>query len=172
MGLTPLEGLPMGTRSGSVDPGLLLHMLRDGGMTVNELDDLLNKRSGLLGLSEISNDMRTLTEAAADGSEAAALAIDVFCYQTARSIASYWSVGSKPQAIVLTGGIGEHASGIRARIVAELAAFDINLDEAANERAIPTDGVLPIGRKGAVAVLAIRTNEELMIARDTQRLIK
>lgn len=173
MGLTPLEGVPMGTRSGSVDPGLMLHLLRRMDMSPQALDQMLNRESGLLGLSGLSNDMRTLTGAADEGNEDARLAIDVFCYQVAKTIASYWAVVKGPHALIFTGGIGEHARGIRAQIVAELGAFGLDFDEAANEQAIPEDvGVLCINRSTGTRVLAIRTNEELMIAQDARRLLE
>ena len=173
MGLTPLEGVPMGTRSGSIDPGLMLHLLRRMDMNPQALDHMLNRESGLLGLSGLSNDMRTLASAAADGNEEARLAIDVFCYQVARSIASYWAVSKGPHAIILTGGIGEHAKGVRAQIIGELAAFGLAIDERRNALAIPADtGVLCISRTDGPAVLAISTNEELMIAQDAKRLLE
>ncbi|GAA3959621.1 acetate kinase [Allohahella marinimesophila] len=172
MGLTPLEGVPMGTRSGSIDPGLMLHLLQRMSMNPAELDQMLNRQSGLLGLSGLSNDMRTLTGAAEEGYTEAKLAIDVFCYQVAKTIASYWAVSKGPHAIILTGGIGEHAKGVRAQIIGELSAFGLTLDGAANDQAIPGDtGVLCIGQSDNTRVLAISTNEELMIAQDARRLL-
>ncbi|MBL0156804.1 MAG: acetate kinase [Bryobacterales bacterium] len=147
LGLTPLEGLLMGTRSGDVDPGVLFHLGRTLGMTLTELEEMLNRKSGLLGLSGRSNDMRDLCEAAAGGDARAGLAVEVFCYRVRKYIGAYWAALGGADAIVFTGGIGENRAEVRARIMDGLECL------------------------GGVETLVIPTNEELLIARDTARLI-
>ncbi len=147
LGLTPLEGLLMGTRSGDIDPGVLFHLARTRGLTLPELEEMLNRQSGLLGLSGRSNDMRDLCEAAAAGDTRADLAVEVFCYRVRKYIGAYWAALNGADAIVFTGGIGENRAEVRGRIMDGLDCL------------------------GAVETLVIPTNEELLIARDTARLI-
>lgn len=147
LGFTPLEGLVMGTRSGDIDPGVVFHLARAHQMPLAEIEDLLNKRSGLLGLSGRSNDMRDLCEAAAEGDVRAELAIDVFCYRIVKYIGAFWAVLGGADAIVFTGGIGENRAEIRERVLARLNGL------------------------GGFQPLVIPTNEELLIARDTARLL-
>jgi len=147
LGLTPLEGLMMGTRSGDIDPGVLFHLARTRGHNLSDLEDLLNRKSGLLGLSGRSNDMRDLCEAAAAGDARADLAVEVFCYRIRKYIGAYWAVLNGADAIVFTGGIGENRADVRGRIMDGLDCL------------------------GGVETLVIPTNEELLIARDTARLI-
>lgn len=136
MGLTPLEGLVMGTRCGSIDPGLHMHLLRTLNLTVDALDQMLNKQSGLLGMSGLSNDMRTLEAAAADGNAQAAVAIEVFCYRAAKEIAALSCALPAFTGIVFTGGIGENAAGIRSGICQHLAALGVRLDDTRNAQAV------------------------------------
>ncbi|RMF19104.1 MAG: acetate kinase [Gammaproteobacteria bacterium] len=170
MGLTPLEGLVMGTRSGSIDPGLLLHLQRQMGWSVDQVDRLLNKESGLKGISGLSHDMRTLTEAAETGHERAQLAIEIFCYQAAKQIAGLMLAASPLDALVFTGGIGENAPGIRAKILGWLAPLGYETDPGLND----VHGQTASGRittADTPRALVIPTNEEWLIARETQRLL-
>jgi len=165
MGMTPLEGLVMGTRSGDVDPGLHAFMAGQSGKSLQEITDTLNKESGLLGLSGRSNDMRVLLEAAETGDERAALAIDIFCYRLAKSLASLAVSLNHVDAIVFTGGIGEHASVIRAKTVQQLAILGATLDKQRNKQHGKESRGF-ISKDGSpLPVLVIAANEEMMIAR-------
>ncbi|MDQ4076770.1 MAG: acetate kinase [Chloroflexota bacterium] len=170
MGLTPLEGLVMGTRSGDIDPSLVPFIVENTGLTLDETERLLNKKSGLYGLSGGQSDMKVLLERAEQGDEASQRAIDVFCYRAKKYIGAYMAVLGKVDAIVFTGGIGENAAAVRAQICAGLEPYGIEIDLDANEhgkeRAI-------ISREGTpTTVLVIPTDEELMIALDTYRIIQ
>lgn len=170
MGMTPLEGLVMGTRSGNVDPSLIEFMVREAGMTVAEVTDALNKKSGLMGLSGLSNDMRELEEAARGGHAGAQLAIDKFVYRLAQTIASYAVGLHRWDALVFTGGIGENSSYIRALTMERLGSLGLVPDERANESTVRgKQGV--ISKEGWVTALVVNTNEELMIARQTAELL-
>ena len=165
MGMTPLEGLVMGSRSGDVDPGLHDYMARESGSSLASITNTLNKASGLLGLSGLSNDMRTLLAAADNGDERAALAIDIFCYRLAKSLASLAVAVGGVDAIVFTGGIGEHAGVIRAKTVKQLALFGIKLDKEKNREHGKESGGFVTTDDSYVPVMVIATNEEKMIAR-------
>lgn len=163
MGFTAVEGLPMGTRIGAVDPGVLLYLIERYGMGAKDLTHLLYKQSGLLGLSGISNDMRELLASADPNAQ---LAVDYFCYRIARELGSLAAALGGLDALVFTGGIGEHAAEIRARVCALSSWFGIDLDAAANDADSQR-----IDRAGSrVAVWVLPTNEELVIARHTRRL--
>jgi acetate kinase len=136
MGLTPMEGLVMGTRAGDVDPGLVLHLLRAFGKTVDEVEDLLNRQSGLRGLSGRSGDARDLERAAADGDARADLALEVFAYRAAKGIGAYAAALEGLDAIAFSGGIGEHSAEMRRRICRRLAFLDLRIDEARNSAAV------------------------------------
>jgi len=164
MGMTPLEGLVMATRAGSVDPGVLLAAQRDHGLDVPALDDLLEHRSGLLGLSGRSGDMRELLARRASD-ERAALAIDVFERSAAAAIAAAATALPRLDAIVFTGGIGEHAGPVRAGIVRRLAAIGV---PAIEEASVDGERVLA---EGPVAVLAIVAREDVVIAREVGALM-
>ena len=170
MGMTPLEGLVMGSRSGDVDPNLHQFLATQTGRSLSEITDLLNRRSGLLGLSGASNDMRTLLDARARGDARAALAIDVFCYRLAKGLLGLGAALDRIDALVFTGGIGEHAAPIRAETLAHLGVLGPVLDPALNA----TNGAGAAGRITAggspLLSLVIPTNEELVIARETARL--
>jgi acetate kinase len=169
MGFTPLEGLLMGTRAGDVDPAAVLHVMAKEELTIHEVSSLLNKHSGLYGLSGISNDMRTLIEHRDKGNERAGLAIDVFCYRVKKYIGAYLATLNGADAVLLTGGIGENAPSIRAQICDRLDTLGIKLDPARNEAA---QGLACISSDdSACQVWVIPTNEELLIARDTLRCI-
>ncbi|OZG73835.1 acetate kinase [Hahella sp. CCB-MM4] len=170
MGMTPLEGLVMGTRSGDVDPGLLLHLSSSLGYDNEQLSHMLNKQSGLLGLSGISNDMRTLMDQASSGNERAKLAIEVFCYRLAKAISGLWVAANPVHGVIFTGGIGENAAPIRSRVCSQLNYLGIRIENKNNDlNGRNTDGV--ISTEDSVPVLVIPTNEELMIARDTLDII-
>jgi acetate kinase len=166
MGLTPLEGLVMGTRSGDVDPGLHAHLQTQLGWTLNRITDVFNNESGLLGLSCLTNDMRELIEAASTGDERAGLAIDVFCYRLAKAIGSLFVALGEIGQIIFTGGIGENASYIRANVIQQLALFGFELDPLRNENhGVGSNG--RITRDGERIAMVVPTDEELMIARET-----
>ena len=170
MGLTPLEGLVMGTRSGDVDAGIYPFLAANAGMSVEEVSDLLNKKSGLLGISELSNDCRIVEEAAAEGHESAKLAMAVTTYRLAKYIAAMAVAAGGIDALVFTGGIGENSDAVRAQTVAHLAFLGLKLDEQANvDVRFGKEGIIsPKGQTPAVVV--VPTNEELMIAHDTAAL--
>ncbi len=170
MGLTPLEGLVMGTRSGDVDPGALGYVGRRLGLDLDGVVSELTSSSGLLGLSGLSNDMRTLVDAAAAGSSDAALAIDVFCYRTAKAVCAMATALDSVDAVVLTGGIGEHATSVRSRVMSHLAVLGVVEDVEANaSHGSATSGRISVA--GSTTVLVVPTDEELMIARDTAALV-
>jgi acetate kinase len=170
MGLTPLEGVMMGTRSGSVDPALIGHMETALGQPGRVIIEALNKKSGLLGVSGISNDMRTVQQAAQRGNARAQLAIDIFCYVLAKALAGLVVPLGRLDGLVFTGGIGENAVAIRACVVEQLGFLGLALDPVANEsHGRGRDG--RISRDGSPAVLVIPTNEELMIAQDTAEIV-
>lgn len=170
MGLTPLEGLVMGTRSGDIDPGAVFFLMEKEGLNLKGVNCLLNKRSGLAGLSGVSNDMRELHEAARAGDARARLAIDVFAYRVKKYIGAYLAVLGGARAVVFTGGIGENDAEVRAKALGGLGALGIELDEARNASARATEARITTGAS-PVAVLVVPTNEELMIARDTYALV-
>lgn len=166
MGLTPLEGLVMGTRCGDVDPGALLYIARRAKLDIDGLDDLLNKESGLLGLSELSNDCRTLEAAAKDGHPGAKVALEVFTYRIAKTVGALAIALPRLDAVVFTGGIGENSAGVRKAVVNRLGSLGLTLDEAANETT--TGGVTGvISRSVRPCALVMPTDEERMIACDT-----
>lgn len=169
MGFTPLEGLVMGTRSGDVDPGLLGYVASRLELDVAGVVDALNTRSGLLGLSGLSNDMRTVCEAAASGSASARLAVDVFCYRAAKAVGSLAVALGGLDAVVFTGGIGEHSDQVRRLVLSHLGVLDLHEDPHANAAGgRHTDG--RVSRPGDRVAIVVPTDEELLIARDTVEL--
>ncbi|MEL7940341.1 acetate kinase [Pseudomonas delhiensis] len=170
MGMTPLEGLVMGTRSGDVDPNLHGHLIRSLGWSIEEVDRMLNEDSGLLGLSGLSNDMRTLEQARARGHAGAALAIEVFCYRLAKSLAAMGCAMPRIDGLVFTGGIGENSSLVRARTLVHLEFLGFAVDEAANDACVG-GRCRAIHRPGSPRVLVVPTAEERMIALDTLALL-
>ena len=172
MGLTPLEGLVMGTRSGDIDPAIVDFIAAKEGLTAREIESLLNKQSGLLGISGLTNDMRELLdETRESGDRRARLAIDIFCYRARKYIGSYLAAAGGTDAVIFTGGIGENSPEIRARICDGLQWMGLELDDARNaEHAGGREGL--ISRDGArLAAYVIPTDEELLIARDTVRCV-
>jgi acetate kinase len=178
MGLTPLEGLVMGTRSGDVDPGLLLHLLREEGYSADALDDLLNHQSGLKGLAG-SGDMREVTTAVQSGDPRATLALDIFAYRARKYIGAFAAALEGLDALAFTAGIGEHSALVRSRICAGLGWLGVRLDEAVNERPgpgevciNPASGGREPPEKASVAVWIIPTDEETQIARETAAVVQ
>ena len=164
MGLTPLEGLVMGTRSGDVDPGIVFHLLRAGRST-DEIDTLLNRRSGMLGLAG-ANDMRDVHSSIENGDEDAVLALDVYCHRITHYVGAYYALLGRVDAVVFTAGVGENDDIVRARSLAGLQRLGIEVDPERNAGRIKVPTV--VSREGTeVTVLVIPTNEELEIARQS-----
>ncbi len=169
MGLTPMEGLVMGTRSGDVDPGLILYLIRTGGMTAPEVDDLLNNQSGLLGLSGTSSDLRDLEQAAHKKDKLAELALEIFAYRACKYIGSYAAALEGLDAIAFTGGIGEHSASMRSRICRRLKFLGLHLEDDLNQ-ASDGRGAMKISvEDGVVQIWMIPTDEEREIAWSTYR---
>lgn len=171
MGLTPLEGLMMGTRCGDIDPAIPLHMMQQIGMSVEEVNSILNKKSGMLGLSHISNDMRTIEDEILEKQNPQAIqALDVYCYRIKKYIGAYLAVMNGLDVMVFTGGVGERMPIMREQVCRDMDALGIILDAAENARF--TDDIQVISTPDSpVTVLKIPTNEELMIALETQRIL-
>ena len=165
MGLTPLEGLVMGTRCGDLDPAIPFYLAKNLGMDNQALDDLLNRRSGLLGLCGV-NDMREIHRRIAQGDPTAVLALEVFCHRLRKYLGAYWIELGRLDALVFTGGIGENDAVVRARTCAGLEGMGILLDEAANQAGGNSERRVSRS-ESPVAVLVIPTNEELEIARQS-----
>jgi acetate kinase len=171
MGMTPLEGLMMGTRSGDIDPAIVPFVITKEDLTLAEVNSMMNKHSGLLGISGISGDMREVTEAMENGNDYARLAIDMYVYKIKKTIGAYIAAMNGVDVILFTAGVGENAALIRERVCEGLTFFGVELDPALNaerskkERRIST-------QRSKVDVLVIPTNEELMIARETQALVQ
>jgi acetate kinase len=170
MGLSPLEGLVMGTRSGDLDPAVIFHLIREAGMSPDEVETLLNRKSGLLGLCG-DNDLRTIEGRAADGDEDAQLALDVYVHRIRKYLGAYAVVLGGLDAVVFTAGVGENADGVRRRVCQDLHLLGIELDDARNDGARASDasdGVVAVQADGSrVAVLVIATDEEREIAEQT-----
>ena len=170
MGLTPLDGLMMGTRCGAIDPAIVPFIMEKESLTTQEVNDLMNKKSGLLGISGISNDLRSVKEASEAGDERAQLAYEMYSNSAKKYIGQYIAVMGGVDAIVLTAGVGENCEKMRRMIFAGLQPLGIKIDPEKNklrghEREISTDD-------SAVRIVVIPTNEEYMIARDTYQLVK
>lgn len=170
MGLTPLDGLMMGTRCGAIDPAIVPFIMEKENLTTQEVNDLMNKKSGLLGISGISNDLRSVKEASEAGDERAQLAYEMYSNSAKKYIGQYIAVMGGVDAIVLTAGVGENCEKMRRMIFAGLQPLGIKIDPEKNklrghEREISTDD-------SAVRIVVIPTNEEYMIARDTYQLVK
>jgi len=172
MGLSPLEGLVMGTRSGDIDPAVIEFLSHKEGMSMSEIDALLNKQSGLLGISGLTNDMRDLLAEANDHQDRrATLAVNIFAQRAKKYIGSYLAEMNGADALIFTGGIGENASRIRLRICANLNWLGIEIDEDLNKEMIGGKEGEINTKKSRLKVFVIPTNEELLIARDTARCI-
>ncbi|MGE4282636.1 MAG: acetate kinase [Clostridia bacterium] len=169
MGFTPLAGVVMGTRCGDIDPAIIKFLMDKENLSIKEVDDLLNKKSGVLGVSGISSDFRDLTEASKNGDKRAALAMDLFIYGIKKYIGEYAAIMGGVDAVVFTAGIGENSTGIRARIINNLEFMGIKIDQEKNSirgREIDISTL-----DATVRTLVVPTNEELMIALDTKKLI-
>jgi acetate kinase len=166
MGMTPMEGLVMGTRSGDIDPGLVLHLIDGLGMSSKEVDEMLNRKSGLLGLSGRSGDVRDLTEAAASGDRNAHAALESFAYRARKYIGAYAAVLGGIDAIAFGGGIGEHSADVRSRICSGLEVLGILLNEALNASATGRELALISADNSPGQIWIVPTNEEGQIAHD------
>ncbi|MFL5580019.1 MAG: acetate kinase, partial [Gemmatimonadaceae bacterium] len=173
MGFTPLEGLVMGTRSGDLDPAILDYVASKEGLSLPEAENLLNPQSGLLGISGLTNDMRELlAEEAENGDRRARLAIDIFCYRVRKYVGAYTAAMGGAEALIFAGGIGENSAAVRERICAGLEFLGLELDPAQNAAAVGGREAR-ISRDGArMAAWVIPTDEELLIARDTFRVVE
>lgn len=171
MGFTPLEGLMMGTRCGDIDPAIPLHMMQQLGMSVEEVNAILNKKSGMLGLSHISNDMRIIEDEILEKQNPNAIqALDVYCYRIKKYIGSYFAAMNGLDVLIFTGGVGERMPIMREQVCRELDSLGIILNK--EENAIFSDDIQVISTpESKVTVLKIPTNEELMIALETQRIL-
>jgi acetate kinase len=169
MGFTPLAGLTMGTRCGDLDPSIIFYLAHELNLSVDEIDIMLNKHSGVLGISGVSSDFRDLDQAIAQGNQQAKLALEVFTYNVIKYIGAYVAAMNGIDAIIFTAGLGENAPAVRAQIIAGVAYLGVNIDAKRNAvRGVPAI----ISTAGSsVTALLIPTNEELMIARDTQALL-
>ncbi len=171
MGLTPIEGLPMGTRCGNIDPAIIKFLMAKHNMTIDEIDTYLNKKSGMLGVSGVSSDFRDLAAAAKEGNKRAQLALDIFTYNVKKFIGAYSAAMGGVDAIVFTAGVGENDAYVRECSVEGLEFLGVKLNKELNatihgkEQIVSTDD-------SSVKVIVIPTNEELVIARDTQELSK
>jgi len=168
MGFTPLEGIAMGTRCGNIDPAIVTFLMNEGKMTAKEVDNLMNKQSGVLGLSGVSSDFRDIEDAAKEGNERAILALNVYNYRVREMIGAYAAAMGGVDAVVFTAGLGENAIETRAEICKGLEFLGIEIDDAKNNVRGKSTEVSKDGAK--VKVFVIPTNEELVIARDTKEL--
>ncbi len=168
MGFTPLEGLLMGTRSGDIDPAIVLYLLEEKRLSGKVIDDLLNKKSGLLGVSGVSSDMRDIYEALTKGNEKAKLAFDIFVERIQKYIGSYIVAMDGADAIVFTAGIGENHAPTRSAVCEKLSFLGVAVDPKKNNSAVKEKIITTDDSK--IAVLVVPTNEELMITRETYRL--
>jgi acetate kinase len=170
MGFTPLEGLVMGTRCGDCDPAIPLYMIDTLEMTSKEVNDMLNKKSGMLGLSELSNDMRVIEDEYEKGNKKAKIALKVYAYRIKKYIGAYYAVLNGVDVIVFTGGVGENMSLLRELVCNELNALGIGIDLDKNQLHQP--GIIDLtGKTSKVRILKVPTNEELMIALETVKLL-
>jgi acetate kinase len=169
MGLTPLEGLAMGTRSGDIDPAIIQYVMEREGVDIKAVMDVLNKKSGMLGLSGLTSDMRDISDAFDAGDPAAKRALDVYSYRVRKYIGAYAAAMGGLDAIVFTAGIGENDCPARARIVEGLEFLGVKLEPSKNLRGICGDISTP---DSTVRILVVPTNEELAIARDTREIVE
>ena len=172
MGLTPLDGLIMGTRCGDLDPTVIEFLAHNEGSSMDEVFSVLNKRSGLIGISGLTNDMRDLIEEESEHQDRRAkLAIDMFCQRIKKYIGAYMAEINGADAICFSGGIGENSAEIRRRCMTGLDCFGIEIDEELNKKAYGGKEMLISSKNSKIEVYVIPTNEELLIARDTLRVV-
>jgi acetate kinase len=171
MGFTPLEGLLMGTRSGDLDPAIILHVMAREELSLHEANTLLNKHSGMQGISGVSSDMRDIIAESQKGNESARLALDAYCYRVRKYIGAYASAMGGLDALVFTAGVGENSPVVRKKCCENLEFLGIQIDDEKNEEAIRVETEIQTDAY-PVKVFCIPTNEELVIALDTKRIIK
>jgi acetate kinase len=171
MGLTPLEGLMMGTRSGDVDPHLPGFLAQREGISLPEAEVLLNTKSGLLGVSGYSQDMRELLQKESEGNQDAALAVEMFCYRVKKQIGAYLAVIDGAEAVIFGGGIGENSPRVRSRICARMQWCGIAIDENRNNTMIGIEGKISTDN-AKIQIYVIPVDEAVMIARDTLRCLQ
>ncbi len=171
MGLTPLEGLIMGTRCGDIDPGVIFYLMEKERLGLKKINRLLNEKSGLLGLSDISNDMRDIYKASIEGNEQAELALKIFVYRIKKYIGSYAAVMDGLNVLIFTAGIGENQEKIRELICKNMDFLGIKIDKGKNEAGFPRERIIS-SPDSKVIVLVVPTNEELRIAQETFELVK
>ena len=173
MGFTPLDGVEMGTRCGSIDPAIVTFIMEHEGFTPGEMSDFMNKQCGMLGVSGLSSDCRDLGDAVLAGNKRAKLAIDILAYQIKKYIGQYAAAMNGLDAVVFTAGIGENRDEIRAAACADLDFYGIKLDAEINAKTRLQGDIVKISAEDSkVPVYVIPTNEELVIAADTERLVK
>jgi acetate kinase len=169
MGLTPVEGLVMGTRCGDIDPAIIPFLEKNLGYSADDIDDLMNKKSGLLGISGTSNDMRDIKASAESGQERSVLALKIFCYRARKYIGAYAAAMGGLDAVVFTAGIGEHEPIVRSAICDDLAFLGVKIDEAKNADCHHECDISTADARARV--LVVPTNEELAIARETVKVV-
>ncbi len=173
MGFTPLEGLMMGTRSGSIDPAIVTYIMRRDNISYDEMDRILNKDSGILGVSGLSSDMRTVLKAADEGNADAKLAVEMYVYKVQQAIGQFYAIMTRTDAVVMTAGIGENSSELRELIFAGLAHMGMILDKEKNDivGAIGTNRIVSID-DSPIKICVVTTDEEMRIARETDALVE
>jgi len=170
MGFTPLEGLVMGTRCGDIDPGLIFMIAARENLSLDDASSFFNKKCGVKGISGLSNDMREIETAAQAGNQQAKLALDVFCYRVKKYVAAYIGVLNGADAVVFTGGIGENSVLVREQSMSNLTALGIHLDSVKNQTVRATESTISTP-ESPIRVMVIPTNEELVIARETEKIV-
>ncbi|MCK4573455.1 MAG: acetate kinase, partial [candidate division Zixibacteria bacterium] len=171
MGFTPLEGLLMGTRCGDQDPAIILHIMAREELSLHEANTLLNKHSGLAGISGVSSDMREIIESVEEGHATAKIAFDIYCYRLRKYIAAYTAALGGLDALIFTAGVGENSALVREASVQGLGFMGVEIDAEKNRKAVGKEMDISTG-SAKVKTLVIPTNEELVIARDTERIVK
>ncbi len=166
MGFTPLEGLIMGTRCGDIDPALVPYIMERENLSTDQIDSIMNKNSGMLGLTATSNDMREIEAEALRGSPQHRLALDIYCHAVKKYIGAYMAELGKVDGVVFTGGIGEHSNYVRGQSLENMESFGIRIDPTKNKKNSPVIST------GKIKILVVPTNEELAIARDTKQVLK
>ena len=169
MGFTPLSGLPMGTRGGDVDAGALQFIMNKYGLSIDEMLNIMNKKSGVLGISGVSSDFRDLDSASAEGNKRAALALEMFQYWVAKVAGSYAAAMNGVDAIVFTAGVGENSADTRKGITEYFGYLGVEIDDEANKKR--GEDIMISTPDSKVKVFVIPTNEELVIARDTKEIV-
>jgi acetate kinase len=172
MGFTPLAGLEMGTRCGDMDPAVVTYIMNKEGYTADEMSNFMNKKCGLLGVSGIGSDSREVEAAVKEGDPRATLAVNILSYGVKKYIGSYAAAMNGVDAVVFTAGIGENNAAMRERACSDMEFYGIELDKEANLNAYKPQGPIEISKPGSkTKVYVIPTNEELMIARETERIV-